>query len=69
MDKHKFIKLLSIFKITQKGLTHEEIMMIANITDTEWKLFLAFFSHFFICYQGLWILNNESLKLIISKYT
>jgi hypothetical protein len=38
------MKLLTIFKITQKGLTHDEIMMLTNITETEWKLFLAFFS-------------------------
>ena len=50
MEKSKFLKLLSVFKLTQKGLLHEEIMMITSITDNEWKLFLAFFSPFFMCY-------------------
>lgn len=65
MNKEKFIKLLRISTLTQKGLTIEELVGITGITDDEWKLFVACFKVFILSFKGMWIMNNDSMKKII----
>ncbi|EAS04845.2 Sm protein (macronuclear) [Tetrahymena thermophila SB210] len=67
MNKDKFIKLLRVFTLTQKGLTIEEIMGVTLITEDEWKLFLACFKVFILSYKGMWIMNNDALKKVINE--
>lgn len=65
MNKEKFIKLLTVFSLSQKGLTIEEIIAITNVSDEEWKLFLGVFKVFVLNFKGLWIVNSDLLKRIV----
>lgn len=67
MIKDKFIKLMRIFTLTQKGLTIEEVMEMTGITEAEWKLFMACFKVFVINYNGYLIMNNNTMKRVFLK--
>lgn len=63
--KEKFLKLLRVFSLTQKGLTLEEIMFLTDVNEEEWKLFLSCFKVFVLGFKGLWIFNNDSMKRVV----
>lgn len=67
MDEEKFIKLIRVFTLTQKGLTIEEIMKITGVTEIEWTLFAVVFKVFVLKYKNYWIMNNDTMKRVILK--
>lgn len=69
MTKDKFVKLLTLFTLTQKGLTIEEVINVTNVSDEEWKLFISCFKVYILNFKGLWIMNNDSMKkVVIEKF-
>lgn len=42
-------------------------MTITNVTESEWKLFIACFKVFILRFKGLWIMNNDSMKRAVSE--
>lgn len=67
MEESKFRKLLITFNLSQKGLTYDELLAITKISYEEGRLFLTLFKNFLIQYKGLWILNNDMLKKVITQ--
>ncbi|CAK69854.1 unnamed protein product (macronuclear) [Paramecium tetraurelia] len=58
----KFIQLITVLAITQKGLTFKEIQSVCEFEDKQWKLFLLFFKIFLMKHRELWIIHNEIFK-------
>ncbi|CAD8161669.1 unnamed protein product [Paramecium pentaurelia] len=58
----KFIQLITVLAITQKGLTYKEIQSVCEFEEKQWKLFLLFFKIFLMKHRELWIIHNEIFK-------
>ena len=67
MSEIKFKTIISILTLTQKGLSVNEIFLISKINLNEWNNLLAVFKTFLMKYKGLWKINNEVFKAIVTK--
>jgi hypothetical protein len=43
------------------------MMEVCNISNEDWKLFLAFFKMFLMNHKDLWIISNEIFKSVVTK--
>ena len=67
MAETKFKTVISILTLTQKGLSVNEIFLISKINSSDWNNLLAIFKTFLMKYKGLWKINNEVFKSIVTK--
>lgn len=68
MSPEKFQMLMSLFTLTQKGLTAAEMFAVADITTQEWNKAIAVFKTFLMKYSDLWKISNEVFKKAITAF-
>mgnify|MGYP007016669404 FL=1 len=62
ISPEKFTMVMSLFVLTQKGLSESEIIAITKITHNQWNFIIAIFKTFLMKYTSFWKINNEVFK-------